>query len=87
VGARWCGPARLGSFRATAQLRAHGEEVPALAEALPDGCVRVALLDPVMGVAPGQAVVLYDGTRVVGSATIRTTTTAGQPASSSSRRS
>ncbi|THA68056.1 tRNA 2-thiouridine(34) synthase MnmA, partial [Streptomyces sp. A0958] len=28
---------------------------------------------PARGVAPGQAVVLYDGTRVVGSATIATT--------------
>ena len=29
--------------------------------------------EPVRGVAPGQAIVLYDGTRVVGSATIATT--------------
>ena len=28
------------------------------------------LLDRATGVAPGQAVVVYDGTRVVGSATI-----------------
>ncbi|MFF6881529.1 aminomethyltransferase beta-barrel domain-containing protein, partial [Streptomyces sp. NPDC012474] len=28
----------------------------------------------VRGVAPGQAIVLYDGTRVVGSATITATT-------------
>ena len=28
---------------------------------------------PAAGVAPGQAVVLYDGTRVVGSATIAAT--------------
>ncbi|HEY6740297.1 MAG TPA: aminomethyltransferase beta-barrel domain-containing protein, partial [Actinopolymorphaceae bacterium] len=33
----------------------------------------VSLLEPAMGVAPGQAVVLYDGTRVVGSATIAST--------------
>jgi tRNA-uridine 2-sulfurtransferase len=28
---------------------------------------------PARGIAPGQAVVVYDGTRVVGSATIDTT--------------
>ena len=33
----------------------------------------VELLDPAYGVAPGQAVVVYDGTRVVGSATIAAT--------------
>jgi tRNA-specific 2-thiouridylase len=30
----------------------------------------VTLLDPAYGIAPGQAVVIYEGTRVVGSATI-----------------
>ena len=34
------------------------------------GVVEVELLDPAEGIAPGQAVVIYDGTRVVGSATI-----------------
>ena len=33
----------------------------------------VTFTEPVRGVAPGQAIVLYDGTRVVGSATIATT--------------
>ena len=31
------------------------------------------LLDPAQGIAPGQAAVMYDGTRVVGSATIIST--------------
>lgn len=35
--------------------------------------LRVRLDSPARGIAPGQAVVLYDGTRVVGSATIATT--------------
>ena len=35
-----------------------------------DGRLVVDLDDPVRGVAPGQSVVLYEGTRVVGSATI-----------------
>jgi len=73
IRARWCGPAPAGPFDCTAQLRAHGEEVPALAEAGPDGQVKVRLIEPVLGVAPGQQVVLYDGTRVVGSATVECT--------------
>lgn len=40
---------------------------------LVDGTLSVTFTEPVRGVAPGQAVVLYDGTRVVGSATIATT--------------
>ena len=35
--------------------------------------LQVTFTEPVRGVAPGQAIVLYDGTRVVGSATIATT--------------
>jgi tRNA-specific 2-thiouridylase len=53
-----------------AQVRAHGEEVPAQAWADGDGLVEVRLSGRLRGVAPGQSVVLYEGTRVVGSATI-----------------
>ena len=38
---------------------------------------RSTLLDPAYGIAPGQAVVIYDGTRVVGSATISAPRRAG----------
>jgi tRNA-specific 2-thiouridylase len=69
---RWCGPAPVGVFGGQAQLRAHGMVVPATAEAEGDS-VTVRLAEPVRGVAPGQAVVLYDGERVVGSATIEST--------------
>jgi tRNA-specific 2-thiouridylase len=69
---RWCGEPPAGPGAYTAQLRAHGEEVPVTAE-LTDGQLRVKLAAPARGIAPGQAVVLYDGTRVVGSATIATT--------------
>lgn len=69
---RWCGTEPLADGRYTAQLRAHGEEVPVDA-AVVDGELRVQLDTPVRGIAPGQAVVLYDGTRVVGSATIAST--------------
>jgi len=67
--ARWCGPAPEGEVRVGAQLRAHGEEYPAVAWAEGDR-VEVRLDSRVRGVAPGQSVVLYDGTRVVGSSTI-----------------
>ncbi|MFE1783574.1 tRNA 2-thiouridine(34) synthase MnmA [Streptomyces sp. NPDC059506] len=69
---RWCGEPPAGPGRYTAQLRAHGDETPVTAE-LADGELKVAFDRPVRGIAPGQAVVLYDGTRVVGSATIATT--------------
>ena len=58
-----------------AQVRAHGVPVPARAHQLA-GRVLVELLVPIRGIALGQAVVLYDGTRVVGSATIAATTRA-----------
>jgi tRNA-specific 2-thiouridylase len=72
--ARWCGPAPDGVVALGAQVRAHGEEVPAQAWADSDGdgdgTVEVRLSERLRGVAPGQSVVLYDRTRVVGSATI-----------------
>lgn len=68
-GVRWCGPAPSGQVRVGAQLRAHGEEIAAVAS-VEDGRLVVDLDVPVRGVAPGQSVVLYEGTRVVGSATI-----------------
>ena len=40
-----------------------------MAEAVGGG-LSVQLAVPAYGIAPGQAVVLYDGTRVIGSATV-----------------
>ena len=54
------------------QLRAHGDEHRAVVRVEGDA-VEVDLLDPAEGIAPGQAVVVYDGSRVVGSATISAT--------------
>ena len=71
--ARWPGPPPEGEVRLGAQVRAHGEEVPCTAHVTEDGSVTVRLDDRLRGVAPGQSVVLYDGTRVVGSATISAT--------------
>jgi tRNA-uridine 2-sulfurtransferase len=72
VRARWFGAAPQSPLHCRAQVRAHGEAVPAVAESDRDAVV-VRLGVPLFGVAPGQAVVLYDGTRVVGSSTIART--------------
>jgi tRNA-uridine 2-sulfurtransferase len=76
--ARWCGSAPEGVVSVGAQVRAHGDEVPAQAwvEANAAGeHLEVRLARRIRGVSPGQSVVLYDGTRVVGSATITKATT------------
>jgi tRNA-specific 2-thiouridylase len=56
----------------TVQFRAHGEALPATVVRDGDG-VRALLATPAEGVAPGQTLVLYDGTRVRGSAPIDAT--------------
>uniref|UniRef100_UPI0035C6C6BD tRNA methyl transferase PRC-barrel domain-containing protein n=1 Tax=Paenarthrobacter sp. TaxID=1931993 RepID=UPI0035C6C6BD len=63
-------------FDCHAQVRAHGDPVPAVAwmdHSGTDGSgprLVVRLTDPLRGVAPGQTVVLYQGSRVLGQATI-----------------
>lgn len=79
--ARWPGPPPVGEVRLGAQLRAHGEEFPATVTADDDRVV-VRLDARTRGVAPGQSVVLYEGTRVVGSATITATSRAPRQSSS-----
>jgi tRNA-uridine 2-sulfurtransferase len=69
---RWAGAVPAGAGRYAAQVRAHGSTTPCRAEVVA-GALHVELDSPVRGVAPGQAVVLYDGDRVVGSATIAAT--------------
>jgi tRNA-uridine 2-sulfurtransferase len=54
------------------QVRAHGHPMPATVWVCDEG-MEVALDAATAGVAPGQAVVLYEGSRVVGSATISAT--------------
>ena len=70
--ATWCGPVPITGAQVGAQVRAHGEEVPAVVDRVSDDLSRVwvSLSEPLRGVAPGQTLALYDGTRVVGSATI-----------------
>jgi tRNA-specific 2-thiouridylase len=66
----WAGePLGPDSVDVFAQVRAHGEPQGARAHMSGDRLI-VELDDSVRGLAPGQAVVVYDGTRVVGSATV-----------------
>ena len=68
----WAGRVPDGRLECTVQLRAHGDEHAASVK-VADTEVQVELRDPAYGIAPGQACVIYDGTRVVGSATIAET--------------
>jgi tRNA-specific 2-thiouridylase len=65
----WCGPVLAPGARVSVQIRAHGDPMDAVVEMHGDRVV-AHLDDPARGVAPGQAMAIYDGTRVVGSATI-----------------
>jgi tRNA-specific 2-thiouridylase len=66
---RWCASAPAAPFGCTVQLRAHGDQHRATVTPLREQLL-VDLHDVAAGIAPGQAVVVYDGTRVLGSATI-----------------
>ena len=56
----------------TTKVRYRHEPAPARVEALPDGRARVRFVDPVSAVTPGQAVVFYAGSRVLGGGWIET---------------
>jgi len=73
---KWCGPRPDGAFSCLVQVRAHGSALPATVR-LEGDAVRVEFDEPAGGVSPGQAAVLYDGTRVIGSATISATERVG----------
>lgn len=62
-------------FSCLAQVRAHGETVPAVAS-ITDGVCRIRFEEPLDGVAKGQSAVMYVGTRVVGQVTIDHTVSA-----------
>ncbi|SHF64258.1 tRNA (5-methylaminomethyl-2-thiouridylate)-methyltransferase [Jatrophihabitans endophyticus] len=57
------------AFECTVQLRAHGMTSPATVH-VEDATVTATLHEPQVGVASGQALVMYDGDEVLGSATI-----------------
>lgn len=69
VNPRWAGPLPNDGQRIEVQVRAHGDSLPAMVNVTADG-VTITLDAPMRGVAAGQAAVMYDGTRVIGSATI-----------------
>lgn len=75
----WTGSALAGEWRGSVQIRAHGKSmaatvaVTAVAPESDETRLRIRLRAPETGIAPGQGVVLYDGDRVVGSATIDAT--------------
>jgi tRNA-specific 2-thiouridylase len=77
------GAAPAQSFDALVQLRAHGMVSPASirVETAEDGAESVVALlrTPQRGIAPGQALVAYDGDTVLGSATITAARRAGAP--------
>ena len=70
TGPSWLGPAPAVGARLAAQVRAHGSVLGCTVTDLTDGSVAVRLDEPAPAVSPGQTVALYDGSRVVGGATL-----------------
>lgn len=68
----WTGAPRADTWRALVQVRAHAPAVPATVTTS-DAALSIATDEPLVGVAPGQRAVLYDGEVVVGAATIAET--------------
>ena len=64
--ANWLTDEPTGPFRCLVQIRYNSRPATALVEPLDAGQFRVTLDEPLGGVAPGQAVVCYDGDRVLG---------------------
>ena len=70
----WCGPkpTENTTYRGFAQVRAHGS--PLACNYIQNGNeIKVELDEPLYGLATGQGLVIYDGERVVGSATVSAT--------------
>lgn len=66
----WLAPQPDATESLLAQCRYRQEPVAASAEVSADGIVRVIFTEPQGGISPGQSVVLYRGTRVLGGGTI-----------------
>lgn len=64
--ANWLADVPSEPFRCLAQIRYNSVATPATAKCLADRRLSVTFDDPCHGVAPGQAVVCYDGDRVLG---------------------
>ncbi len=65
-GVNWIADEPTGWLDVTAQIRHRHQPAPARARALDDGRAEVVFDAPQIAVAPGQAVVFYDGDAVVG---------------------
>ena len=69
LGASWVASAPAPGTRCDVQIRHRGRPLPAVLD--PSGSeVEVKLLEPAVGVAPGQSAVFYQGDEVLGGATI-----------------
>ena len=75
VAPRWCGDTPAGPIECLAQYRAHGTAVQAEVD-VADAAVTARFRSVQHGVAPGQGIVFYDGSRVIGSATLDRTMSA-----------
>lgn len=74
----WCGlePKQTSEWQEVqVQVRAHGEQLAAEFK-VADSQLQIRLREPLMGVAPGQTAVIYQGTRVLGQMTIDQTVSA-----------
>lgn len=66
----WCGPSPTSNWQSGyVQVRAHGAPLVCKYRQI-EGRVEIDLDEPLFGLATGQAAVIYDGDRVVGSATV-----------------
>jgi len=70
----WCGvpPVTDTEHRGFAQIRAHGAALPCTYTTT-EVSITATLDEPLLGLATGQGLVIYDGDRVVGSATVSAT--------------
>lgn len=70
----WCGPApEKDGLKGFVQVRAHGEAHPCTYYRGADDSLVAELDSPIFGLASGQAMVIYEDDRVVGSATVAET--------------
>jgi hypothetical protein len=65
-GVNWIAEEPAGALRVAVQIRHHHQAAPASVRALGDARAEVIFDTPQLAIAPGQAVVFYDGDKVVG---------------------
>ena len=70
---KWAGAPVEAGFECGVQVRAHGEEFAAVVAAVDGDALTIHTDDQIRAVAKGQTLVMYEGTRVVGSGTITAT--------------